>query len=54
MFVFNASLIDFAPVSLILFPVDLMRTEELIADGCHLCIGSFVFTIQIECCECCV
>ena len=55
MFDFNASLNDVAPVSPILFSVDLMRMEkELIVDGCHLCAVSFVFTEQIEFCECCV
>ena len=54
-FVFNASLNDFAPVSPILFPVDFMTTEkERIVDGCHLCVVSFVFMTQIKFCECCV
>ena len=54
-FDFNASLNDDAPVSPILFTVDLMRMEkELIVDGCHLCVVSFVFTPQIELSECCV
>ena len=34
-FDFNASLIDVAPVSPILFTVDLMRMKEWIVDGCH-------------------
>ena len=51
---FNASLNDDAPFSPMLFPVDLMRMKELIVDGCHLCVVSFVFTTQIEFCECCV
>ena len=54
-FDFNASLNDAAPLSPILFPVDLMRMEkEWIVDGCHLCVVSFVFTPQIEFNECCV
>ena len=41
-FDFNASLIDVAPVSPMLFPVVLMRMEkEWIADGCHFCVVSF-------------
>ncbi len=36
-FDFSASLIDVAPVSPMLFPVDLMRIEkEWIVGGCHL------------------
>ena len=53
-FDFNASLNDVAPLSPMLFPVDLMRMEEWIVDGCHLCVVSFVFTFQIELFECCV
>ena len=54
-FDFNASPIDIAPVSPMLFPVDLMKMEkEWIVDGCHLCDASFVFTSQIEFSECCV
>ena len=54
-FDFNASLSDVAPVSPILFSVDLMRMEkESFVDGYHLCAVSFVFTEQIEFCECCV
>ena len=53
-FDFNASLNDVAPVSPILLPVDLMRIEEWIVDGCHLCVASFVFTTQIEFCKCSV
>ena len=54
-FDFNASLNDVAPVSPMPFSVDLMRMEkEWIVDGYHLCVVSFVFTIQIKCCECCV
>ena len=54
-FDFSAPLNDVAPLSPILFPVDLMRMEkEWIVDGCHLCVVSFVFTPQIEFNECCV
>ena len=53
MFDFNASLNDFAPVSLMLFPVDLMKNKkERIAGRCHLRVVSFVFTAQIELSEC--
>ena len=52
MFDFNASLNDVAPLSPMLFPVDLIRMEELIFDGCHLCVVSFVFTPQAESNEC--
>ena len=52
---FNASLNDVTPVYSMLFPVDLMRKEqELIVGECHLCVVSFVFTIQMEFRECCV
>ena len=55
LFDFNASLSDVAPVSPMLFPVDLLRKEqELIVGKCHLCVVSFVFTIQVEFHECCV
>ena len=55
LFDFNASLSDVAPVSPMLFPVDLLRKEqELIVGKCHLCVVSFVFTTQIELDECCV
>ena len=54
-FDFNASLNDVAPLSPILFPVDLMGMEkEWIVDGCHLFAVLFVFTPQIELSECCV
>ena len=53
-FDFNASLNDVVPVSPMIFPVDFTRMEEWIVDGCYLCVVSFVFTAQIECCECCV
>ena len=52
-FDFSASLSDVAPLSPRLFPVDLMR-KEWIVDEYHLCVVSFVFTFQIEFCECCV
>ena len=53
-FDFNASLNDVAPVSPILFPVDLMKMEKsgLLMDS--ICVVSFVFTKQIELSECCV
>ena len=44
-FDFNASLNDIAPVYLIQLPVDLMRIEKNIVDGCNLCVVSFVFTL---------
>ena len=54
LFDFNASLTDVAPVSPILLSVDLMiKEKEWIVDGWHLCVVSFVFTTQIEFCECC-
>ena len=54
-FDFSASSNDVAPISPNLFPVDLMRMgKEWIVDGHHLCVVSFVFTTQIEFCECCV
>ena len=28
--------------------------KELVVGGCHLCVVSFVFTTQIECCDRCV
>ena len=42
-FNFNASFSDVIPMSSMLLPVDLMRMEEWIVDGCHLCVVSFVF-----------
>ena len=55
LFDFNASLNDIVPVTPMKLPVDSMRIKkEWIVDGCHLCVVSFVFTTQIECCECCV
>ena len=53
-FDFNASLTDAAPVSPISLSADLMKMEEWIVDGCHLCVVSFVFTSQVELSECCV
>ena len=54
-FDFTASLNDVTPLSPMLFSVDLMRMEKrCIVDGYHLCVVSFVFTPQIEYCECCV
>ena len=54
-FDFNASLNDVAPVSPILFPVDLMRMEkEWIVGGCHLRVVSSAFTTKVELSECCV
>ena len=53
-FDFNASLNDVAPVSPMLFPVDLMRMEkEWIVGGYHVCY-CFVITPQMEFRECCV
>ena len=55
MFDFNASLNDFAPVSLMSFSVDVKRVDEVIADGyLLLCLLSSVFTLEIERSECCV
>ena len=53
-FDFSASLNDFAPVSPMLLPVEVMRMEksELLMDV--FCVSSFVFTKQIEFRECCV
>ena len=54
-FDFNDSLNDVAPVSPMLFPVDVKRKEksELLMDV-FLCLLSSVFTNQIEFSECCV
>ena len=38
-FDFNSSLNDVAPVSPMLFPVDLMRMKEWIVDGFNLCVS---------------
>ena len=53
-FDFSASLKNGAPVSPIMFPVNLMKMEKsgLLMDAVR--IVSFVFTTQIEFCECCV
>ena len=54
-FDFNASLNDVAPVSPMLFPVDLMKMEkECFVDGCHLRVVSSAFTTKVELSECCV
>ena len=47
-FDFNTSISDVAPVSPMLFSVDLMRMEK------SVCCVMIVFTIQVEFCECCV
>ena len=52
MFDFNASHNDAAPVSPILFPVDLMEKSGLLIGS--ICVVSFGFTIQFELSECCV
>ena len=54
MLVFNDSLSDVAPVSPMLFSVDVKRNEksELLMDA--ICVPSFVFTPQIKFRECCV
>ena len=53
-FDFSASLNDVAPVSPILVSVSVKRknNNELLMDV--FCVSSFVFTTQIEFCECCV
>ena len=53
-FDFNASLIDVAPVSLMLFPVVvwIMKKSGLLMDA--ICLFLFAQTTQIEWCECCV
>ena len=53
-FDFNVSANDDAPVTPMSFSVDLTRNKKWIADGCHLCVVSFVFTFHIEFRECCV
>ena len=52
-FDFNDSLNDFAPVSPILFAVDVKRKDRVNVDGVFYLV-SFVFTPQIEFSECCV
>ena len=55
MFDFNDSLNDVAPVSPILFSVDLKINEKSESLMClFVCIISFVFTTQIEFSECSV
>ena len=55
-FDFNDSLNNVAPVSPILFPVDVMRKgkSELLVDVICVCTPPFVITPQIEIRECCV
>ena len=53
-FDFNASLNDVAPVSPMLLSVDLMRMKKSGLLVGAICVVSFVFTNQIEFCECCV
>ena len=49
LFDFNASLNDVAPLSPILFPVDLMGMEkEWIADGYHLCCFFLSFLLRLS------
>ena len=50
LFDFNASLNDVAPLSPILFPVDLMGMEkEWIADGYHLCCFFYLLLLKLSC-----
>ena len=51
-FDFNPSLSDVAPASSMLFPVDLMRMEKSGLQTDAICVVSFVFTAQVEFCEC--
>ena len=54
-FDFNASVNNGLPLFPISLPVDLMRMEKIgLLMDCHLCVVSFVFTIQTEFLECCV
>ena len=54
-FDFSVSLIDVAPVSPMQLTVVFDENEkEWIVDGYRLCVVSFVFTTQIECCDRCV
>ena len=46
-FDFNASLNDVAPVAPILLPVDMMRMEKRIVDGCLLCVF-FLLSSQLR------
>ncbi len=50
----NASLNDVAPLSVMLFPVDFMRKEKSMLLMDAICVVSFVFTTQIDFCDCCV
>ena len=43
-FDFNVSHNDVVPVPQLLLPFDLLKMEEWIVDGYHLCVASFVFT----------
>ena len=52
MFDFNASLIDVAPVSPIMFTDDFMKKGKSVDCQMILCAVSFVFTTQIEFSEC--
>ena len=53
-FDFNVSLNKLAPVSPMLFPVDLLRMKKsrLLMDA--ICVVSFVLTKEIELSECCI
>ena len=53
-FDFNASYSDALPVSPMLLSVDLMRMKKSGLLVGAICVVSFVFTNQIEFCECCV
>ena len=50
----NASLNDVAPLSVMLFPVDFMKMEKSVLLMDAICAVSFVFTTQIDFCDCCV
>ena len=52
-FDFNDSLNDVAPVPPILFPVYEKKKEKSVLLMDVFCVSSFVFTTQIEFCECC-
>ena len=51
-FVFNASLNDFAPSSLIGLTINWVKRKK--SGLCHLFVISFMFTIHIKHCKCCV
>ena len=53
-FDFSASLNDVAPVSPMLFPVDLMRMEKSGLSVDAICVLFLLFTVQVELSECCV